>query len=131
MKSKPTNFNEYLELVPEKARQKLVELRDCILEAAPSAVPTMSYGVPAYALVTGGKLQEQIMVAGYKKHVGLYPHPTTIKHFHKELETYKTAEGTVRFDLDKPLPKDLIIQMIRYRKLYVPSAIENNIWKLK
>jgi hypothetical protein len=26
----------------------------------------------------GGKREEQIMIAGYKKHIGFYPHPITI-----------------------------------------------------
>ena len=56
------------------------------------------------------------MIAGYKKHVGLYPHPTTMEKFEPELTEYKRGKGSVQFPLDKPLPKDLIIKMIKYRK---------------
>jgi hypothetical protein len=31
-KSKPTNFNEYLQLVPEQVQLKLKELEHCILQ---------------------------------------------------------------------------------------------------
>ncbi len=62
-----------------------------------------------------GKRVEQIMIAGYKKHVGLYPHPTTMEKLDTELSAYKQAKGSVQFPLDKPLPKELIEKMIRYR----------------
>jgi uncharacterized protein YdhG (YjbR/CyaY superfamily) len=55
------------------------------------------------------------MIAGYKNHVGLYPHPSTMKQFDKELSEYKKGKGSVQFPLDKPLPKQLIIEMIKYR----------------
>jgi uncharacterized protein YdhG (YjbR/CyaY superfamily) len=66
-------------------------------------------------LVEGGKRDQQVMIAGYKKHVGLYPHPSVIEKFDKELEGYKKAKGSVQFPLDKPPPKDLIVRMIKYR----------------
>ncbi|MDP3831991.1 MAG: hypothetical protein Q8Q47_12015, partial [Ignavibacteriaceae bacterium] len=70
-----------------------------------------------YALVKGGKREEQIMIAGYKKHVGLYPHPTVMDKFDKELEGYKKGKGSVQFPIDKPLPKALIVKMVKYRML--------------
>jgi uncharacterized protein YdhG (YjbR/CyaY superfamily) len=115
-KSKPTNFNEYLQLVPEQVQLKLKELEHCILQVVPNATSTMNYGVPANNLIKGGKMHEQIMIAGFKNQVGLYPHPTTIKHFKDQLENFQTSKGTVRFELDKPLPKELIIAMVRHRK---------------
>lgn len=56
------------------------------------------------------------MIAGYKKHVGLYPHPITMQKFDSELSEYKRAKGSVQFPLDRPLPGELIIRMIKYRK---------------
>ncbi|MCW1966492.1 MAG: hypothetical protein KIH69_000045 [Anaerolineae bacterium] len=56
------------------------------------------------------------MIAGYAKHVGFYPAPQTIEHFTAELSEYKSAKGSVQFPLNKPLPKDLIIRMVRWRK---------------
>lgn len=36
--------------------------------------------------------------------------------FSDELKDYKKGKGSVQFPLDKPLPKELIIRMVRYRK---------------
>ena len=107
---------DYFESQPEMIREALIELRDCIYEAEPNAIEMINYNIPAYALIECGKRDQQIMIAGYKKHVGLYPHPTVMEKFNNELSDYKKGKGSVQFPLDKPLPKDLIIKMIKYRK---------------
>lgn len=107
---------EYIEDQPEGTKAALLELRDFILEAAPDAREMLNYNIPAFALVKDGKREQQIMMAGYKNHVGLYPHPTVMEKFSDELKNYKKGKGSVQFPLDKPLPKNLIIQMVRYRK---------------
>lgn len=107
--------NEYFESQPENTKKTLLELKDCILLAEPNATELLNYNIPAYSLIENGKREHQIMIAGYKKHVGLYPHPTTIEKFDSELSEYKRAKGSVQFPLDKPLPKELILRMIKYR----------------
>lgn len=109
------SVNEYFNAQPEHTRKTLLELKECILKAEPSAKELMNYNIPAYALVENGKREQQIMIAGYKNHVGLYPHPTTIEKFDSELSAYKRGKGSVQFPLDKPLPKELIVRMIKYR----------------
>ena len=113
--NKFTSVQEYFDAQAEQTRKRLLELKECILKAAPHATELFNYNIPAYALVEGGKREQQIMIAGYKKHVGLYPHPTTMEKFDSELKEYKRGKGSVQFPLDKPLPKDLIARMIKYR----------------
>lgn len=55
------------------------------------------------------------MIAGYRSHVGFYPHPTTIEAFSDRLAEYKFAKGSVQFPFDKPIPNDLIVEMVKYR----------------
>ncbi|MGS2739302.1 iron chaperone [Sinomicrobium sp. M5D2P17] len=109
------SVDEYFNAQPEQTKRALLELKECILKAKPGATELFNYNIPAYALVEGGKREQQIMIAGYKKHVGLYPHPTTMEKFDAELDEYKKGKGSVQFPLNKPLPKDLIIRMIKYR----------------
>lgn len=106
---------EYFDSQPETTRKALQELRKYILEAAPDAIEMINYNIPAYALVEGGKRDQQIMIAGYKKHVGLYPHPMVMEHFIRELEGYRKGKGSVQFPVDTPLPKQLIMRMVTYR----------------
>lgn len=114
-KTEFNNVDEYFDAQPENVRKTLLELKECILKAEPNANELLNYNIPAYALVENGKREQQIMMAGYKKHVGLYPHPTTMEKFNSELREYKRAKGSVQFPLDKPLPKELIVRMIKYR----------------
>ena len=106
----------YIAQQPEQTRAALILLREYILEAAPDAEQLINYDIAAFALAKGGKRDKQIMIAGYAKHVGFYPAPQTIEHFAAELTEYKAAKGSVQFPLNKPLPKDLIIRMVRWRK---------------
>lgn len=106
----------YINAQPEAVKNALIELKQCILSVVPDAQELFNYNIPAYALVKGGKREEQIMMAGYKKHVGLYPHPDVMAVFWDRLEGYKKAKGSVQFPLDQPLPREIIIEMIKLRK---------------
>jgi uncharacterized protein YdhG (YjbR/CyaY superfamily) len=84
--------------------------------AAPDAGEVLNYKVPSYVLVPSGKAEQQLMMAAYAKFVGFYPFPTTMEHFSEELKDFKQGKGPVQFPYNKPLPKDLIIRMVKYRK---------------
>ena len=108
-------IDEYIEDQPETVQKALNVLRECILKAAPDASETFNYNIPAFTLVEGGKREQQIMMAGYPNHVGLYPHPTTMERFTEELAVFKTGKGSVQFPLDQPIPKTLVVKMVKYR----------------
>ncbi len=116
--SEKINFKsveEYFDSQPEQTKKALLELKGCILKVEPNATELINYNIPSYALVENGKREEQIMIAGNKKHIGFYPHPTTIKKFASELSIFKKGKGSVQFPLDKPLPTELIVRMVKYR----------------
>lgn len=110
-------IDEYIQDQPEQTREALVALKRCILTAAPDAVELFNYGIPAFALVKNGKREEQIMIAGYEKHAGFYPHPTTMAHFEEKLKAYTRGKGSVRFPVDRPIPCELVMEMVKYRKM--------------
>ena len=109
-------IDDYIASQPEVVRKALHELRSIIKEAAPDAVEILNYKVPAFNLVPNGKRDQQIMMAGYARFVGFYPFPTTMEKFADELKGFKQGKGSVQFPLDKPLPRDLIIRMVKFRK---------------
>lgn len=111
-----TNVQSYMADFPKDVQEALIILREVILRIAPEAEELINYNIPAYTLVPGGKRDHQIMIAGYKHHVGLYPHPSTIAYFEASLKPYKSGKGSVQFPLEDPLPLDLIEAMIVYRK---------------
>jgi uncharacterized protein YdhG (YjbR/CyaY superfamily) len=109
-------IDDYIANQPPEVQKVLQELRNIIKEAAPDATEILNYKVPSFTLVEGGKRDQQIMMAGYAKFVGFYPFPTTMAVFSDELKEYKQGKGSVQFPLNKPLPKELIIRMVKYRK---------------
>lgn len=105
----------YIAAQPSDTQRALEELRSYIWLAAPQVSELMNYNIPAFALVKGGKRDQQIMIAGYPKHVGLYPHPDVIEAFADQLSEYRFAKGSIQFPLNKPIPKALVIKMVKCR----------------
>jgi len=109
------DVDAYITTQPLETQRALEELRSCIWQAAPGVSELMNYNIPAFALVKGGKRDTQIMIAGYPKHVGFYPHPDTIDAFADKLAAYKFAKGSIQFPLNEPIPKTLVIEMVKFR----------------
>jgi len=107
--------DSYIDSFEGSTKDYLVQLRSIIRECLPNSTELINYNIAAFTLLEGGKREEQIMIAGYKNHVGFYPHPTTMEYFWHKLEDYKKAKGSVQFPINKPLPKLLIQEMIKYR----------------
>jgi uncharacterized protein YdhG (YjbR/CyaY superfamily) len=105
------NIDEYIAGFPHDVQEILEKIRTTIRKAAPEAEETISYQMPTFTL----KGKYLIYFAAYKKHVGLYPAPRGNAEFNEELSVYKAGKGTVRFPLDKPIPFDLISQIVKFR----------------
>jgi uncharacterized protein YdhG (YjbR/CyaY superfamily) len=104
-------MDKYIDKFPKNVRDVLVELRRIIRESAPEAEETISYGIPTFDL-NGRHL---VHFAAYKNHVGFYPTSSWIKAFKKELSQFKTSRGTVQFPIDKPIPFNLVKEIVKYR----------------
>jgi uncharacterized protein YdhG (YjbR/CyaY superfamily) len=107
---KPKNITEYINTAPETAQPKLWELLKILRKAAPGAEENLKWGQPAlsYQWIL-------FQFAGFKHHIGLYPHPNVVKAFQDRLTDYKTSSSTIQFPLDKPLPSELIFEIAIYR----------------
>lgn len=112
---KLNSVEDYFNAQPENVKNALLQIKSCILKVVPEVKELLNYNIPAFALIEDGKREQQIMIAGYKNHVGLYPHPATIEKFEEELKDYKKGKGSVQFPIDKPLPVELIVKMVEYR----------------
>ena len=107
---KPKTIEEYIESSPVDVQERLWRLHEAIKTAAPGASEALKWSMPAYSY-------QKILVAFaiFKKHIGFYPMPSAIKAFAKELKNFKTAEGSVQFPLEKPLPVSLVKKIVRFR----------------
>lgn len=104
------SIDQYIASCPKNVQPILEEMRRTIREAAPQVEETISYQMPAFK-------QEGIIVwfAAFKNHIGFYPKVSAIEAFKEQLIPYKTSKGTIQFPLNKPLPLDLIKQIVLYR----------------
>ena len=104
-------IEKYIANFPPETQAILTAIRTTIKNAAPDALESIAYGMPAYK--TNGK--PLVYFAGYKSHIGFYATPTGHDRFASELSAYKQGKGSVQFPLDKPIPYDLIGRIVEFR----------------
>ena len=104
--------DRYLAALDEPKRSTLEALRTSILEIVPEAEQSLSYGAPAFKI--GGKA-----VAGFaaqKQHLSYLPHSgSVLTSLAGDVAGYETSKGTLRFAVDKPLPKRLVKKLVTAR----------------
>ena len=105
-----TEVETYLAQFASETKSRLEELRKIIRTEAPAAIESMSYGLIGYKL-NGRPL---IYFGGFRHHIGIYATPVAHEFFAEQLAGYKRGKGSVQFPLDKPLPLELIQQMVRF-----------------
>ena len=106
----PNSLDEYIATFPKNVQEILKSLRQAIKETAPQAQETISWRMPTFKL-NGNPL----FFAAFKKHIGLYPGPEAIVAFKERLSVYKTSKGAIQFPIDKPLPLELIKEIVTFR----------------
>jgi len=105
------DVNAYLAAIPEDKRATLQKLRRIIKSAAPEAVEVISYQIPVF------KYKGRLLVGfgAAKNHCALYGMSYILKMHKKELKSYDTSKGTIRFPAEKPLPAALVKKLVKAR----------------
>lgn len=104
------SVDQYIAAFPKHVQAMLQQMRETVQKVAPQAEELISYNMPAFRL--HGML---VYYAGNKAHIGLYPMPSAIEAFKKELAGYATSKSGIQFPLDKKLPVTLIKNIVRFR----------------
>ena len=107
----PKTVEEYLAGVPEPQRSTLKKVRAVIQSVLPEeATEVISYRIPCvkyHGLLLG--------YAAFPKHCSLFGMSgTLLGPFKEELKKYPTSKGTIRFEVDKPLPAMLIKRLVKH-----------------
>jgi uncharacterized protein YdhG (YjbR/CyaY superfamily) len=102
----------YLAKVPEPARTTLEKVRAMIRSAAPQeATERMCYQMASFHYK-----KTIVAYAAFKDHCSLFPMGSSaIEPFAEELKGLRTSQGTIQFPLDKPLPKALVMKIVKAR----------------
>lgn len=100
----------YIEKAPLNVQKILKKIRLIIKKDFGEGLEVMNYGVPGFKKDT----KHFVLYAALKNHVGLYPHPSIIRHFEDELKPYKTSKGGIQFKLKDPIPYNLIEKISKH-----------------
>jgi uncharacterized protein YdhG (YjbR/CyaY superfamily) len=110
--SPPASVEAYMAGLPQEYRAALEKLRATIKAAAPEATEAISYQMPAFK--DHGRLL--VSYAAFKDHYSLFPMSTkVIEALGEELKPYASGKGTIRFELDRPLPVRLVKKVVKVR----------------
>ncbi|MDO8390691.1 MAG: DUF1801 domain-containing protein [Actinomycetota bacterium] len=101
----------------------LMHLRDTLRALLPTAVECIKYGMPCFTV--DGKA-----VAGYdgfKQHCSYFPHSGSALARVADIPTWATTDkGTLRFPIDRQLPKSLVKALVRARLDEIAEAARAN-----
>ena len=103
-------IDEYIDGFEGVVREKLLELAALVREVAPEASEKISYGTATWDL--NGNM---VHIAGFARHVSLFPGAVGVEAFEDDLGGLTHSKGTIQFPLDRPLPLDLIRRIVEFR----------------
>ena len=107
------SVDDYLATLPDDRRARVETLRRTVAAAAPEAVETIAYQMPAFRSHGG---QFLVSFGAYKKHDSLFPASgAVVAALGDELTPYLAGKGTIRFPADRPVPVDLVARIVAVR----------------
>jgi uncharacterized protein YdhG (YjbR/CyaY superfamily) len=109
----PTSIDEYIATLAEDRRAPMEQLRRAVKDAAPEATETIAYKMPAFR-----SHGDQFLVSfdAYKRHYSLFPaSDAVVEALRARISPYLAGQGTIRFPADRPIPTDLVTEIVRIR----------------
>jgi uncharacterized protein YdhG (YjbR/CyaY superfamily) len=103
------SVDDYIATFPPDVQTVLQAVRDTIHAAAPGATESISYQIPTFRI---GE-RPVVYLAGWKKHISLYPMPDLDEALEQQVAPYLSGQGTAKFRLAKPIPHELITVLVQ------------------
>jgi uncharacterized protein YdhG (YjbR/CyaY superfamily) len=120
--ARSAEIDAFLAAYPEDVRAALQRLRRTIAGAAPEAVESINYGVPAFKYKGRPFVSFAAGKTG-KSRCSFYVQSPTVMDAHRdELASYETSKGTVHFAPDAPPPDALVTRLVRARMAEIDAA---------
>ena len=111
-------FTDLIAGTDGETRAVLQEVLDRALDITPDAVEDLSYGTPALRY-RGSPL---IGIKVSANHLSLFPFsPDVVAAVAPRLKGYSLSKGTIRFTAEKPLPTDVLDDIVDLRRAEIDS----------
>ncbi len=111
MKETLLTVEAYLASLPAADRAALQKLRAAIKAAAPEAVESIAYQMPAFKY----RGRPLAYFAAFKSHCSFFPTSFDAAAFAEDLAPYRISKGTIQFPASKPLPAALVRKLVKAR----------------
>jgi uncharacterized protein YdhG (YjbR/CyaY superfamily) len=103
-------IDQYISEQAEEVQAILHKIRETIRAAAPKANEKISWRMPTF-----WQNENIIHFAAFKNHISIFPGGEASAVFAERLTEYKVAKGTIQFQLNKPIPYELIADITKWR----------------
>ena len=104
-----TSVDDYIASQPAEVQPILQEIQRRCHTAVPESGEMISYGIPT-VILDGNYV---VYFAAWAHHISVYPVPAGDAAFQAEIAPYRSAKGTLKFPLAKPVPYELIGKAVR------------------
>ncbi len=110
---KVSTVDAYLETLDPPRRTVVLRLRQTVAAAAPDAVESIAYDMPAFRSHGG---QFLVSFAAYRQHYSLFPaSDDVVEALGDEIAPYLSGKGTIRFPANAPIPYDTVGKVVSIR----------------
>jgi len=112
--SRDDPIGAHLAALPQPQRDTLIALRATLRDLLPNATECISYTMPCFKV-------DGVAVAGFdgfKNHCSYFPHSGNVVGQIGRIPAWCSvaSKGTLRFPVDRPLPKTLVQKLVRARQ---------------
>jgi uncharacterized protein YdhG (YjbR/CyaY superfamily) len=105
-------MDEYLDGLAQDQKDALERVRAVVRDAVPEAEEGSSYGMPAFRY----QGRPMLGLRAAKKHLSIFPFsPAAIEEVKDRLGDHDLAKGTIRFTADRPVPEDVLRDLVHAR----------------
>jgi uncharacterized protein YdhG (YjbR/CyaY superfamily) len=117
MGDRAKSVDEYLSAVQPEFRAELERVRGLVKQLAPNLDESITYGMPTLKY----KNRPLVYFTASKRHMTFFPSAWAIEELKDRLADYKTTDHAIQFTLERPLPSDLIEELVRVHMRHIDA----------
>jgi uncharacterized protein YdhG (YjbR/CyaY superfamily) len=106
-------MDHYVDGLEPTQREALERVRAVVVDIEPDAEEGVSYGMPAYRY----RGRPLLGFRAARAHLSVFPFsPAAVDAVKDRLEGFDVSKGTIRFTPERPVPEDVLADLVRARR---------------